>query len=228
MGRMPLRKLLLRVLLASLALAALFGAAGVLLAEFDAMWRVAGTAFWTAVCAAILLGASVAVDRPAARLAGLVGIALVTAEYLVILGLIWEFLPSLAGLDIEDLLFALAWIIPLCGVPAVVSLRMTHAPVTRIAGWTGVGLAVAAFVLLVIGAVGGAMSNSPWYAWDSDLFEIAGGLGMLGPLIVLSLVGAGKWDRHYWRWIGVACAASAFVAWTYGAVNNIYSGGELF
>ena len=225
---MPLRKLLLRILLVSLALAALFGAGGVLLAEFDAMWRVAGTAFWTAVCAAILLGASIAVDRPAARLAGLAGIALVTAQYMVILGLIWEFPPAMAGFDAEDLVFALAWIIPLCGVPAVVFLRMTHAPVTRIAGWTGVVLAAAAFTLLFIGAVGAAMSNSPWYAWDSDLFEIAGGLAMLGPLVVLGLVGAGKGDRMYWRWLGIACSAVALAAWTWGVINNIYEGGELF
>jgi hypothetical protein len=51
---------------------------------------------------------------------------------------------------------------------------------------------------------------------------------MLGPLVVLGLVGAGKGDRMYWRWIGIACAAVAFMAWTWGVVHDIYEGGELF
>jgi hypothetical protein len=224
---MPLRKLLLRVLLVSLALAAVFGAGGVLLAEFDAIWRIAWTAFWTAISAGIMLLASLAVDRPAARLAGLAALALVTAEYLVILGVMWEVPPDFAGVDWEDLLISLAWIIPLCGIPAVVCLRMTQSGVTRVAGWVGVVLASAAFGLLLAAAFGEAMSSS-WYLWESDLFEIAGGLGMLGPLAVLSLVGAGRGDRLYWRWIGVACATAAFFAWTWGVIYDIREGGEPF
>ncbi len=86
---MPMRSILLRVLFWSLALAAIFGAAGILLGSHDAIWRVASTSIATAFGALLLLAASAKMDKPVSRPACLLGVTLVVVEYLLILAGIW-------------------------------------------------------------------------------------------------------------------------------------------
>jgi hypothetical protein len=94
---MNLRRMLLRVMLASLAAGALLGASAVLMAPHAAVWRIVWTCLVTAVAALLLLGASVLSDKPKAREAGLLGMAAVLLEYLGALLLIWEATSIFAG-----------------------------------------------------------------------------------------------------------------------------------
>ncbi len=223
-----LRKVLLRVLLWSLGLSALFGAAGVLLAEMESAWRIAATTMWTALCAGVMLICSVLADRPNGRRAGLLGMAAVVIEYVAILALIWRVArPFFAGrFDFEEFIVLEAWFLLLCTIPAMIFLWMSQTAVGRVAGWTGVALAAGAFCLLTVAAwteaQRGALLPQMW-----DYYKIASALAGIGPLAVLALVGAGTGDRQHWRWAGVACAAGAFAIVTWAILGDIHGEGHV-
>src|SRR5947209_5370632 len=86
---MPLRRLLLRVMLGALAFSAAAGVLAVLAFSSSVAWRVVGTGVVTAVAAGLMLAMSRLVDREPSRMAGLLGMAAVVAEFTLALGLIW-------------------------------------------------------------------------------------------------------------------------------------------
>jgi hypothetical protein len=99
-----LQKLILRILLGSLALAAAAGVLAVLFAN-DVVLRVMGTGFVTAGAALVMLPLSKWVDRKEKRPAGLFGLAAVVIEFILVLMLIWEVHDVLPGQrDWEDAL----------------------------------------------------------------------------------------------------------------------------
>lgn len=219
---MPLRKLLLRVLLWSLGLAAAFGAAGILLAEIEAIWRIAGTAMWTAVCAGIMLLCSVLVDRPQGRLAGLTGMAVIVAEYLLVLVLIWNLADAMeraTGWDWEEYLAIEAFFLLLWALPAMMFLWMARTRVAAVAGWTGLALSVTAFVMASLAVMRDEflrISSGP-----EKLYDLTAALIGIAPLAILSLVGVGTGDRRHWRWIGVVFAGLAYLGLAYAIVENL-------
>src|SRR5512143_3397400 len=87
---MTARKVLLRIVFGSLALAAGFGAAGVIFAGHDTLWRIVGTCFATAVGALLLLWGTQLLDVEASWVAGFMALSLTVIEYLTALGLIWD------------------------------------------------------------------------------------------------------------------------------------------
>lgn len=91
---MSFRSILLRVLFWSLALAAIFGALGILFAAHDTIWRTAATSISTAGAALLLLAALSVMDKPGFRPASLLAITLIVVEYLLTLGAIWDLGPS--------------------------------------------------------------------------------------------------------------------------------------
>lgn len=86
---MTLRQILLRVMLIALGAAALAGVSGVLMASGDALWRVTGTAICTAFAAGLLLPVSLLIDRPNMRAAGLCGMGVLIAVWVLINAIIW-------------------------------------------------------------------------------------------------------------------------------------------
>jgi len=56
----------------------------------DAVWRTVGTGLLTAVTAALLLPVSLLTDKPKSRPAGLLAVATLLLEYLLVLFLIWD------------------------------------------------------------------------------------------------------------------------------------------
>ena len=87
---MPLRKVLLRIMLWSLAFAAVTGVVAVLTQGGTLLWRLIGTGITTAVACGLLLPASALIDREKTRSGGLLGMAAVIVEFLMALSLIWE------------------------------------------------------------------------------------------------------------------------------------------
>src|SRR5687767_1373787 len=82
-----LRHVLLRILLWSLGVAAVCGAVAVLMGDVRSVQRVMTTALVTAGASLLLLGTALLVERPLTRVAGLVGMAAIVLEYLLILAL---------------------------------------------------------------------------------------------------------------------------------------------
>jgi hypothetical protein len=200
---MPLRKILLRVMFCSLGAAAAGGAISILLLpEQESVWRILGTALLTAGAAAVMLAASLLIDKPKSRSTGLLGFALVIIEYLLGLTLIW----NMGSWRWEESVGLSILCIAATGLPAMFFLRITQTELARWAAWTGLALCALDLLLLLIGIW--VYFAGRWVI-DDKFAASAGALAALGPFAVASLVAVGT-DRRYWRWLGVLAAAVAF------------------
>jgi hypothetical protein len=217
---MTLREVLLRIVFGSLALAAGFGAAGVIFAGHDTLGRIAGTCTATAVGALLVFGSSSLLEREETWPPGALSLVLFVGEYLLTLGLIWEvFGPAEEQAGLTALFLALT------GFPALVFVGTLRQPVTFVAARVGLAACAASFLLLMIGTWGRGWGtrNFEHNRW----FEVSGSLAAFAFLAVLSLIGAGL-DRRHWRWAGVAAAAAAFSIATYAILLDIRQTSSLF
>ncbi len=199
---MTIRKVLLRIVFGSLALAACCGAAAVLLAGHDTLWRVVGTCFATAAGALLLFWSSALLSQDETRRPGVLAAALVLAEYLPTLGQIWEMFGR------ADEQAALSMLhLALTGLPAVAFLALERRPAAATASRVGLAVCAAVFALLMAGVWGPGV-GSPRIE-GNHWFDVSASLAAFGFLAVLSLLGTGR-DHRPWRWAGVAAAAAGF------------------
>ncbi len=209
---MELRRILLRVLLAALALAALAGVVGVVTAAGNTIWRIVGTASATAGAVAILLPFSSMMDKHKWRAGGLGGMVWTVVCYVLVIGLIWDF--ELLGWHWEATAWTLvAW--TLCGLPAILLLTLSAIPETRLAARAGVFLATATFGLLMLSLPVSFLSD---WSTSNKMWVSGSVLGGLAILAVANLVHGGTNDRRWWRWVGVAAACAAYIV----AVTGIW------
>src|SRR3712207_6105551 len=111
---MPRRKVLLRVLLWSIGAAALLGVWGVLTTSSSkGVWRIFSTAMLTGMCAGLMLAASAAMDNQRQRCAGLMGMAVVVAEFAMALWLRW--VGGAIGWQHQERVALTMWWVGLCG-----------------------------------------------------------------------------------------------------------------
>ena len=223
---MALRKILLRVMLVALAVAALAGVAGVMLASGEVIWRIVGTAIATAVAVGLMLPFTWLLDRPATRVVGLWGMVWVVGMYVVTLVLIWEMWRLFDGMwpgrgywGWEGRFFGLLGLWAICGLAALALLGIRKIVGGRVAGDTGLVLDGVVFVLLNL-----AMWNDDGgRRWGDHLGETGAVLAGIGVLAVVALVGTGRKDRQGWRWAGVAAAAAAWVLAVVGIWRETHS-----
>lgn len=211
---MTTRKILLRVIFGSLALAACFGAAAVIFVGHDTLWRIGGTCVTTAFAALLLFGAASLFEREPSRHPGVLATVLVLVEYLLTLGMIWNLFR---GADDQAGLTLLH--VAVTGIPAIALLAMMARPVTAVAARVGLAACAASFVLLMIGVWGRGwgrirLDNNRW-------LDVSGALAVFAFLAVLALVGIGH-DRRHWRWVGVAAAGIGFALATYAIVHGVH------
>jgi len=205
---MPRRKILLRVLLWSLAIAAVAGVLTVLTQGGTVAWKVIGTASTTAVACGLLLLVSILIDRPKSHSAGMLGTAIVVVEFLLTLVAIWEIPRLLGGYNWgEEIGLTMLWI-GLLGILAACCLAALHTKKGATAGWLGIVVAAAVLLslLLAIWLPEGPHRISDWWETGAAIF-------VLGGLASLSLVGVGTGDRRHWRWAGIAAAAISCAMW---------------
>lgn len=207
---MPLRTVLLRVMLWSLALAALTGVVSVLTRSGSFAWRVVGTGITTAVACALLLPASAAIDRVKTRQAGLLGMAGVVVEFLLALTLIWEAPRSLWGISCEDEI-ALTMVFSGLAVLVLMSLLMLlRESYGAVAARVGIGVALAAYAGYLVAIW---LPRQGRYGPEEDWMESATAVVLLGGLAVLAMVGLGTADRRPWRWAGILASIVACAMW---------------
>lgn len=209
---MELRRILLRILLLALALAALAGVVGVITAAGDTIWRIVATAVATAIAVAVMLPFSQMMDKHRWRAGGTGGMAWTVIEYLLIVALIWlDYAVTSArgpGLTL------LAWTI--CGLPAVFLLGLAEISEARLASRVGIILAAAMFGMLMIWAWG---RDLPWLEREK-WWDVAMALGALGALVVANLVHAGTGDGRWWRWLGILAAIGAWLVAEAGIIMD--------
>jgi len=217
---MTVRKALLRIVFVSLALAAGFGAAGVIFAGHDTLWRIVWTCAATAVGALLVFGSSSLLEREETWPPGVMSVVLFVGEYLLNLGLIWEVFGQAqdqAGLTVLFL--------ALTGFPALVFVGIQRRPATLVAARVGLAACAVSFLLLMIGTWGRGWGTRDF--GHNHWFDVSGSLAPFAFLAVLSLIGTGL-DRRHWRWAGVAAAAAAFSMATYAILLDIRQTSSLF
>jgi hypothetical protein len=212
------RKVLLRVVFWALGLAAGFGAAGVIFAGHDTLWRIVGTCVATAAGAFLMLPASSQLDKEATWLPGVMAVSLVLTEYLGTLALIWNAFGSAADPAALTMLFLVA-----TAVPAIAFVAIVNRPDAALAARVGLLASVVVMVLLMVGTWGGWLRKVPAERWQF----LALSLAIFAALAVLGLVGAGR-DRRHWRWLGVAAAATAFAISAYAIILDIHESSAFF
>ena len=149
-----LRKLVLKGLLWSLALAAVAGVVAVLVTN-HVIFRVMGTGFLTAGAALLLLPCSVMVDRAKWRSAGLLGMAAVVVEFIIVLLLIWDVHKLLGGgWSLQESLWVTAGVVGGASVAAMIFLVAMQKKDARVAGIVGLGLTGVCVVISMIATSG--------------------------------------------------------------------------
>ena len=212
------RKVLLRVVFWALGLAACFGAAGVIFAGHDTLWRIVGTCAATAAGAFLMLAASRQLDQETTWLAGVMAVSLIVIEYLATLGLIWNLFRSAqepAGLT---MLFLAATAVPAIGFSAILK-----RPDGALSARVGLFASSAVFVLLMVGTWGGWLGAVRAERWHFLGLSLA----VFAVLAVFCLVGSGT-DRRHWRWLGVAAAGAAFSISAYAILLDIHETSAFF
>ena len=212
------RKVLLRIVFWALGLAACFGAAGVIFAGDERVWRIVGTCAATAAGAFLLLAASRQLDQETTWLPGVMAIALIVTEYLATLGMIWKFFGNAQEPAAFTMLFLVA-----TTVPAIVFSGMLKRADSALSARVGLLASVVVFGLLMVGTWGGWLREVQAERWDS----VGLSLGIFAALAVVCLIGSGT-DRRHWRWLGVAAAGTAFAISVYAIIRDIHEASAFF
>jgi hypothetical protein len=212
------RKVLLRIVFWALGLAACFGAAGVIFAGHDTLWRIVGTCAATAAGAFLVLAASRQLDQVATWLPGVMAISLLVIEYLGTLGLVWSLFRSADEAAGLTMLFLAATAVPAIGFTGILK-RLDGAHSARV----GLVASAAVFALLMVGTWGGWLEAVRAERWHSLGLSLA----VFAVLAVLCLIGSGTDGRH-WRWLGVAAAAVAFSICAYAILMDIHKTSAFF
>jgi hypothetical protein len=212
------RKVLLRIVFWALGLAACFGAAGVIFAGHDTLWRIVGTCAATAAGAFLVLAASRQLDRETTWLPGVMAISLIVTEYLATLGLIWSLFRSADEAAALTMLFLAATSVPAIGFTGILK-----RPDGALSARVGLVASVVVFVLLMVGTWGGWLGAVRTERWHSLGLSLA----VFAVLAVLCLIGSGT-DRRHWRWLGVAAAAAAFSICAYAIILDIHETSAFF
>ena len=215
---MNYRKVLLRIVFWALGLAAGFGAAGVIFAGEETLWRIVGTCAATAIGALVLLAAAQLTEAEESWLAGLMAIWLTVIEYLVALGLIWEMFGQQ-----QERVGMTAFVLAATGIPAISFARVIRHAEAWLFARVGLAACAAVFVLLEIGTLsGGGFGQTSW-RWHETGMALAG----FSILAALSLLGA-RVDERPWRWLGVAAAAVGFGLAAYAIALDLHEPSTLF
>ncbi|MEX0776143.1 MAG: hypothetical protein WD042_10590 [Phycisphaeraceae bacterium] len=211
------RAILLKIMLAAVALAAVGGALAFLVAEMDWAWRLVGVAIATGIAAGLLLAGLAAAGRSHLRIPGLLFACLVLLEYLgalfslLVQPLMQQFYSAFAPDD---------WRMPL----TMLALAGVGAPfIVASAGLTRRDARLAAIIGMTVAAVAGiCWLIAAWVPYgltfaDSEMWGVTGYFVlMFGLFGALALLGWKPPALGLWRWPGVAAAAAGLATATYG------------
>lgn len=223
---MSLRKLLLRVMLISLGAAAALGTMAILLSSTDTIWRICGTAGATAAAAGLMIAASILMDRPNGRNAGMLALGVILLEYFGTVILIWDFWRLLPGRQPDEAVaLTMVWLF-ICTPPAMAFLRGRPLAVARIASNVGLTVAGVTFTLLLIATWIENLALARGQMW----FESSAMVGWIGLAVAGALIGIdqprdGLADRLWLvlRGMGALAGLAAIAIGLYAVWNRIHS-----
>jgi hypothetical protein len=190
---MNLQRVLLRLMLATLGIAAAVGVIAIFLST-SVTGRVAGTALVSSICIGIAIPVSRLMDATKQRWAGLIGLgSIVVAFALFVLG-IWS-----------DLVVAgdTPWKLVGTGVVILLGGVLCANVIPRI-GVRGFTIACITAVAFIVTAMAFFMTAIWWDGWEmSEKLLLSANLSLgTGLILSLSLIGLGD-SMRWWQWLGV-------------------------
>ena len=207
------RRLLLRVMLGSLALAALGGVLTVLFSGHETAWRVVSTTAVTAIAAGLLMATSRLSERPRTRAAGFLGMAVVVGEWILVQILIWGLYRSFgAGHQLEERLGMTLFFGNLTVALAMLALILRGRPNCRVTANASLALAAVVGLLWILGVWWPGPANYFVYRSSAGrLVESAGATFVMGLPIIFLLLGFAA--RRWWVWLTLMCNAMTLALW---------------
>lgn len=209
---MTFRRFLLITMLTVLAFCAAAGVLAVFVGSGFAHEEVLVTAIATAVATGLLLPMTWLTTREKLRAGGFTGMGVVLICWLAVMAMCW--LPDLAGVphyEFEEKLTLTMVFTLLMGLPSAIALLAISLRWARVAVFTFVGGATAAFLMCEVGAV-----ILPSGFRGEKVMASGMALYGMGTCAAALLVNLGCGDKRYFRWVGVLAAAAATpLFWTY-------------
>ncbi|MBS0197672.1 MAG: hypothetical protein JSR77_13035 [Planctomycetes bacterium] len=203
---MPLQRTLLRAMLWTLAAAAGVGVLMIFIPGREITGRLFATGIITAVSIAVAMPIAKLLDTELLRVAGLAGLGVIVSTFVTALLAVWI---GLLKSSLEEKLGLTAFAMGVCGIAGSGMIALRCIPGGKLSGYTGLGCALAAFLLLFAAIWSNALGLS---SWNDELAESAGHLVPLGLLAIACLFGIGD-GRPAWRilcGLGVLAAVVAF------------------
>ncbi len=205
------RRQLLYLMLGALAVAGASGVLAIFVSGSDLAWRIGGTGLIAAITAAIMMPACAWADKPASRVAGLVGMGVCIAELCLCSVLVWG---GIFGNQTWEFAAGVAGALAINGLVAVAFLKPMQKPGWRWASLSGAYGCAVSCAIVVVASFESAYHTGP----DSEkLYFTAVGAFWSAVLGSLALVGFQKPDARPWRWAGVAAAGAGWGIVIYGA-----------
>jgi hypothetical protein len=195
----------------SLGLAAATGVLAVLVQGGDLVWRLVGTGLTTALACALMIPASLLIDRGNMRWAGLLGMGAIIFEFVLAMSLIWEIAQPLLAptLSVDIKVILTMMFVGLAALLAMTCAAPLRIPPHALAAKTAIGF-------LVVSLAGYMMA-----IWFSDFPQgtgeewwlTASALLVLGLLVTPSLAGLSAETPRVWRWAGITAGVVACAMW---------------
>jgi len=199
-------RFLLRGMLWSLAFAAVTGVLAVLFAAGDRVWRVTGTGFVTALACGVMLPVSGMVDRAKTRSSGLLGMAVIIAEYVMGLLLIWD-IPSTFFISVDENVAITMALLAGAAVVSMLLLQLMRETYGVTAARVGLAITTTAFGMFMVANWAPAdLRSGPW--WESGWVLL-----LCGAMGTIALVRPTAGDGRSWRWLGVVAGSIACALW---------------
>jgi hypothetical protein len=187
-----INRILLRAMLASLAVAAVVGAGSILFGRSEVAWRIIGTMVTLSIACLLMLAVSRKLNSATARSAAIAAAGVIVAEFILALGEIWDIFDSFSH---DWIGWELMGVIAIAGASLIVSLALRTRPSSRTAGRAGIVLSAIVFLIYLAAIYTDA--DACWIYANASLG--------FGALACVGLIGVGI-DRWHWRWIGIAAA----------------------
>ena len=217
--------MMMRVMLWALGAAAVLGAAAILIGDIGGIWRIRATAMMTEIAAGLMITTGGIADKARTRPAGLLGMAVIVVEFLLVMMLTWDINRALMLSDSP--FWVTAFSLALCTPPAMVFVTLRQQEHTRRAAVVGLALTAIVLVCSLIGAWVASSSR------DDNWFATAAAVAGFGLLMVASLI---RTESHATqprglfalRAVGVLAAGLAMLMAVFGIWQDIHSGSDLF
>ncbi|MFG0248817.1 MAG: hypothetical protein ACF8OB_08010 [Phycisphaeraceae bacterium JB051] len=204
---MSTRQWIIRTLLATLAIAAIGGAFGIIFGGDRLTWQIIGSAVTVSMgCLFYQISSGLSrVDN--FHRAGLLGMGLTAVEFLLCLFLIWFVDADIFENDIWEVCGFMSLTLPITGLLAMLALYLQRKEGVNLSGHVLLAVSVVTQMMLLIAAINTSYRMRSTFGGYSDWWETAWaflGYGLLGVLIL-----AGRFRLH--KLVGLIATLSSYM-----------------